>query len=126
MHLTAGARELGRVIGQRFGRDRHQNVPDGRGVVEHLRQQRDERVIHDDRVVLGMVGDVAELGGVEPQVEGVQHRAHGGDGEVGLQVLGVVPHQGGDPLIAGHAEAAQRTGELGRARRGLPVALTPR
>ena len=36
-------------------------------------------------------------------------------GEVGLEVLLVVPHERADPLVAGHAEAAQGVRELGSA-----------
>ena len=49
----------------------------------HLRQvrgeQADQRVVDDDDLVLGVVGDVDELLGEQPDVERVQHRAHRGD-----------------------------------------------
>jgi hypothetical protein len=53
-------------------------------------------------------GDVADLIGREPDVQRVQHRAHGRDGQVGLEVLGVVPHERADPLVAVDAKRAQR------------------
>ena len=91
-------------------------------------QERQQRGVDDDDVVLGVVGDVDQLLGGEPDVEGVQHGAHGGHREVGLEVLGVVPHEGRHPLVAVDAEVvAQRVGELGgaggRARRSCGGAV---
>ena len=62
-----------------------------------------------------MVDDVGELIGEEPHVQGVQHRTHRRHGQVGLQVLLVVPHERADPLVTGHTEAAKGVGELGGA-----------
>jgi hypothetical protein len=91
----------------------HHDVPDRRQLVEHAGEQRDQRAVHDDDPVLGVVGDVRQLLGEQPQVQCVQHRAHAGHGQVGDQVLGVVPHQGGDPLVAGDPEVVgQGVGEL--------------
>ena len=50
-------------------------------------------------VVPGVVRDVADDLRVQPEIQGVQDRAHGRDGKVGLEMLGVVPHQRGHPLI---------------------------
>ena len=54
-----------------------------------------------------MVGHVDELLGEESDVECVQHRTHRGHGEVGLEVLGVVPHERRDALVTVDAEPAQ-------------------
>ena len=61
------------------------------------REQADQRVVDDDDLVLGVVGDVDELLGEQPDVQRVQHGAHRGDREVGLEVLGVVPLEGRRP-----------------------------
>ena len=42
----------------------------------------------------------------------MQHRAHAGNGEVRLQVLGVVPAEGGDPVAGLDAQAPQRGRQL--------------
>ena len=69
-------------------------------VRQHAGQQRDQRRVDDDHAVLGVVDDVDELLGEQPQVQRVQHRAHARHGEVGHQVLGVVPHERGDAFVA--------------------------
>ena len=92
----------------------HQDVGDGLELRQLLGEQRDERVVDDDDAVLGVVGDVDELVGEEPDVERVEHRSHRRDREVGLEVLGVVPHEGRDPLVAVDPESAQRVRELRR------------
>ena len=76
--------------------------------------------IHDHDVVAGVVGDVADDLRVKPEVQGVQHRAHGRDGKVGLKVLGVVPHQGRDSLVAVDPKDLQRIRELCRTWRRFP------
>ena len=70
-------------------------------------------------MVLRVGGDVGDLGRGEPDVQRVQHRAHGRHGQVRLEVLGVVPHEGADALVGVHAEAAQRIGQAG----GPPACL---
>jgi hypothetical protein len=42
----------------------------------------------------------------------MQNGAHGRHRQVGDEVLGVVPHEGGDPLVAVDAQAPQGVGEL--------------
>ena len=71
-----------------------------------------------------MVRDELELLGEQPDVQGVQHRAHRRDGDVGGQVLGVVPHEGADALVAGDAEAGERVREACRVLAEFPVVLT--
>ena len=124
VHLVAGAGQRPGVGGS-LTRDRagQHDVPDRFQAGQDRGQQRHERGLGDDHVVAGVVGDVAELLRVQPEVQGVQDRAHGGNGQVGLEVLGVVPEQGGDPLVAVHAELAQGAGQLGRAGTGLGVGL---
>ena len=97
------------------------DVGDGLEVRQLRRQQPDQRVVDDDDPVLGVVGDVDELLGEEPDVEGVEHRAHRRDREVGLEVLDVVPLEGRDPLVAGDAEPTEPVGQLGGAATQLGV-----
>jgi hypothetical protein len=85
-----------------------------------MRQQRGEEreqgAVGDHDPVGGVPHDPDELLRREAEVEGVEHGAHGGDGEVRLDVLGVVPHQGRHPLVAGDLEVrAQGVRQLGRA-----------
>jgi hypothetical protein len=74
---------------------------------DHLVEQRDQHVVHDDDAVVGVVGDVGDLGGGKPQVERVGDRARQRDPEVGLEVLAVVPHQGRHAIALGDAGADQ-------------------
>ena len=71
-----------------------------------------QAVVQDDDGVLGMVGDIDDLLGKEPDVQRMQDRAHRGHRQVGHEVLGVVPHEGGDALVAVDAQAPQGVGEL--------------
>ena len=82
--------------------------------VADLRQMREqpgegpgEGVVDDDDRGPTMVGDIEDLLGEEPDVQRMEHGAHRRDGQIGGEVLGVVPHEGADPLVAGHAERAQ-------------------
>jgi hypothetical protein len=43
----------------------------------------------------------------------VEHSTHGGHGRVHLQVLVVVPHEGGDPVEAADSQFLQGSGDLG-------------
>ncbi len=87
---------------------------DGLEVRQQQGDQGDQRAVDDDHAVGGVVDDPRELLGRQAQVQGVEHGAHGGDRVVRLDVLGVVPHQGGDPLVAADAEVlAQGVRQLG-------------
>jgi len=72
-----------------------------------LLQHRHERVVDEDDLVLRVVDDVRELLGEEADVQGVQHRAHAGDGEVQLEVLLVVPGEGGHAIALLHAKTVK-------------------
>ena len=129
VHLLAGDPQ--RVeVGRRGLGARHQHVLDGLEGGQLLGEEADQGVVDDDDLVLGVVGDVGQLLGEQPDVQRVQHRAHRGDGEVGLEVLGVVPLEGADPLVAGDAQrraARWRAGRpAGRRRRRTPSAASPR
>ena len=77
-----------------------------------MRQQPGERlgqgVVDDDDAVVGVVGDVDDLRGEQPDVERVEHGTHRRHREVGDEVLGVVPHERADSLVAVDAELAER------------------
>ena len=97
MHLAAGTRE--RLAGGVVDRTVDHDVPDGRQVRQQLGERRGQGVVDHDDLVLGVVGHVRQLLGEQPDVEGVQDGAGARHGEVRLEVL-VVPHEGGDPLVA--------------------------
>ena len=94
----------------------HDEVPDRLDLVPAFGQDRPENAgqagVGDDHRVLGVADDVAELVGGQPDVEGVHHRAQARNGEVRLQVLGVVPAEGGHPVAGADAEAAQAGRQL--------------
>ena len=73
-------------------------VLDGGQLMADLGQQRAIEAIDDDHLVLGVVDHVGQLLGEQPDVEGVQHRAHAGHGQVGLEVMLVVPSKRSDPI----------------------------
>jgi hypothetical protein len=52
-----------------------------------------QRLVDDDRRVLRVVDDEAQLVRVKPRVQRVDDRADRRDREIGLEVLGLVPHQ---------------------------------
>ena len=83
-----------------------------------LLEQRASSVVDEDHRVLGVVRDERDLFGEEADVQGVEHRAHAGDGEVELEMAVVVPREGGDAVAGPHAEAVERRGEPRRARPG--------
>lgn len=62
-----------------------------------------ERRIDEDHRVVGVVHDVRDLVGLQPQIDGVQHRAGQRDGQVELQVAVVVPRDRPDPVTGLHA-----------------------
>ena len=79
---------------------------------QQLAERLGQAVVKDDNSVLGVVGDVDDLLGEEPDVQGVQDGAHGRHGQIGHEMLGVVPHERRDPLVAVDTQAAQGVGEL--------------
>jgi hypothetical protein len=77
------------------------------GIVEAL-EHLEQRLVDDDRAVLGIVDDEADLIAVQPRVERVQHSAHGGYREVQLHVLGLVPHERGHRVPLLDPQAGER------------------
>ena len=119
--LAAGAKRV--EIGGCGVRPGHQHVAHRLHLRQVRGQQADERVVDDHDLVLGVVGDVDELLREQADVQRVQHRAHRGDRQVGLEVLGVVPLEGPDPLVAVDAQGAQAVGQPRRAPAELGVGL---
>ena len=104
----------------------HEDVLDGLHLRQHPRQQRHQRVVDDDDLVLGVVGDVHQLLGEEPDVERVQHGLHRRDGEVALEVLLVVPLERRDPVTVRDTESGQGVRQLTRALADLAERGAPR
>ena len=58
-----------------------------------------------------MRGDVRVVVGVQAKVQGVRDEAADRSADVRLEMLVVVPHQGGHPVAVAQAEPAERDGE---------------
>ena len=97
--------------------ERLELIPAGR---QDRREDRRQAGVGDYHGVLGVADDVADLLRRQPDVDGVHHRAHAGNGEVRLLVLLVVPGEGGDPVAALDAQPAQAGCQLIRAVREGP------
>ena len=72
--LAAGPQRV--EVGARGVRTGDQHVLDGLEGGQLLGEQVDQGVVDDDDLVLGVVRDVGELLGEQPDVQGVQHGAH--------------------------------------------------
>ena len=113
--------------GERFGKCGVIGVADNEEVLD-VRQrardpaeQRDERCVDDDDAIVGVVDHVGQLLGEQADVQGVEHGAHRRDGQVRLQMLGVVPAKCGDALISRDAQPAKGVGEPGGVGRDIAV-----
>ncbi len=89
----------------------HQIVRDVWQRAGNLTDQRDQRTVDHNHPVVGVVNDVGELLGEEPNVERVQHRTHGRDTEVTLQMLLMVPGERADTLISGDPNLPKGIGQ---------------
>ena len=85
-----------------------------RRLVGELLPERQQRLVHDQSLVAGVRGDVAEVVRVQAQVEGVKDEAAAGDPEIGLQMLVVVPAERRDAVARLQPDAFQRHRELPR------------
>ena len=102
----------------------HQHVGfDGLERGFELFDQRQEGCVEEQRRVLGMVGDVSDLLGEQPGIDGVADGADAGDGVVELEVAVAVPGQRGHPVSRLDAEPDQRIGEPADALAGSAVAV---
>ena len=88
-------------------------------LVGQRREQRDQRPVDEDDLVLGVVGDVDELLGEQPDVEGVQHPAGARRGQVELQVARGVPAERADPAVRADAQRVEHRGEPAHPHRPL-------
>src|SRR4028118_1167101 len=82
------------------------------GLVPELLEDRDERLVHEHDLVLGVVGYKREVVLVQPGVERVEHSPRAGRPEVRLEVLVGVPAQGSDPVAVLQAQLLQGHGQL--------------
>ena len=85
-------------------------------------QQAGERAVDEDDLVLGVVDDVGELLGEQPDVERVQHAAGARRREVQLEVARRVPAERGDPPVGSRCRASSRTPPSRRVR-SRPLAV---
>ncbi len=78
----------------------------------HALDDRQQVEVDEQDLVLGVVGDVGDMLGCEPRIEGVQHRADAGNAEIELEMAVGVPGDGADPVAELDAQALQRLGYL--------------
>ena len=88
-----------------------------------LLDQRQEGQVEEQRRVLGVIGDVGDLLGEQPRIDGVADGADAGDGVVQLEMSIAVPGQRRHPVTRLDAEADQRVGELADALARLRIAV---
>ena len=81
-------------------------------LIHHLGQQGDQRSIDQDHVVFRVIDHIAELLGEQPNVQGVEHRAHARYGKVGFEMLLVVPLKSSHAITGLHPQAVQRSGQF--------------
>ena len=93
----------------------HANVlANGGHLARHPLQGRKCAGVDEDHLVLGVLDDELQVLREEPQVEGVQHRTGARDGEVELQVTGVVPGERRHPVARQDPQLPEGVGQLGR------------
>jgi len=113
-------------VGKRRGRERPVAHDDERAHGVQLGREglelRHEHVVHEQDEVGGVVDDVGDLLGEEPDVHGVQDGAARRDAEVQLQVTVRVPGERADAVAGLHAERSQRVPQAP----GAPVHLRVR
>ena len=91
------------------------------GVVLERVDQRCERAVRDQDAVAGVLGDVADVAVVQPQVQRVEDEAAARDPEVRLHVLVVVPAERRNAISRLEPEIGQRHCELFRAARHVRI-----
>ena len=99
------------VLGQRLPVRDVDDVLDRRELPGQLVQDRDQRLVDEDQLVVGVLDYEFEVFWEEAQVEGVEHRAHAGDRVVELQVPVVVPAEGGDAVAVLDPQSLERAGQ---------------
>ena len=103
-----------KAVAQRRGvaRTFDDDVLHGGELVAHAGQQWRDGCVDDDDTILGVVDDIRQLLGEQPNVERVQHGAHARNSEVCLHMGLVVPHERADAITGLHAQAGQRRSQL--------------
>ena len=99
--VVMGAGDVG------FRRAHDDDVLHGLEVREDLLERGDQGGVHADHPVFRVVGDPGDLVGMQPDVQGVENRAHTGDGEVQLEVTRRVEGERTDPIPGSHAQLLQ-------------------
>lgn len=80
---------------------------DALAVLLHRRQLLGQRFVDEDHAVFGVIDQIRQLIGGQPDVQHVQHRAQARHGEVKLQVLIAVPGKRGHAVAGFHASGLQ-------------------
>ena len=80
----------------------------------HLLDQRRERLVVKQDPVLGVIGDIGELVGEQPRIDGVKDAAHPDRAIPAGQVMGVVHRQRRDTVALGDAQTVKRLGHAPR------------
>ena len=78
---------------------------------QQRRQEREQRAVDEDHLVVGVVDDVRELLGEQADVQRVQHPAGARRGEVQLEVAGGVPGERRHPTVGGDPERVEHAAE---------------
>ena len=78
---------------------------------QQRRQQTEQRTIDEDHLVVGVIDDVGELFGEQPDVQRVQHTSGARRGEVELEVAGRVPPERGHSPVGTDAEIVEHSAE---------------
>jgi hypothetical protein len=99
------------------------DVLHGLEVLPHALDDRQQVEVDEDRLVLGVIGDVGDVLGRQPRVDGVQHGADAGDAEIELEVAIGVPGDGAHRIAELDAQPLQRLGHLLGAPQRVPVAV---
>ena len=94
---------------------------------QQRREQAEQRAVDEDHLVVGVVDDVGELLGEQPDVQRVQHAPGARRGEVQLEVAGRVPRERRHAAVGGDAEVVEHAAEPAGPRRPVAVvrALQP-
>ncbi len=71
----------------------------------------EQRFVDHDDLVLRILDDEGEFVGEQARVQGVDDRTYPRDREVQLEVLTLIPQQGGNRVSLAYAKFGQRTGK---------------
>ena len=87
----------------------HDHVADGLERLQEREQQRSERSVAEDDLVLRVVRDVRNLLGEKADIERVQHAAGAGRREAELEMTRRVPPERGDSPVGGNAQCVEHS-----------------